>query len=270
MNKNICLVRTMGTVPDMDIENRILNNVVVATEQLASDGMIILAAGIDLSDFLLNPTVTAKHGWSNDGKSTSIAAALNIGVKNRELISAVQFADTMLGRDYAYLYGLNPKKEVYMRGWSIEGPIVTSEDWDFARAKQYLGKDWNETTAALIGRWATVIHVATKMLMKTFSAVEVGADRAALTRAYGDGVKTAGEIISRVDLDTAARQIKDLQDQLTTLKTQSEKEFLRLELASLIEQAQALGSDGAAAAARGDTAELLSELNALNEIMKQK
>jgi len=266
--KDLQIVRAMNGVPDMDLENRILRNVVVATEQLASDGMIIIASGISLVDFLANPTVTAKHGYAMTAESTTIARALKITQANRMLVSEVQFAETDLGKEYAYLYGLNEKKEVFMRAWSIEGPVVESESWDFKRAKEYLGKDWNEEQAALISRWSTTIQAATKMVMKTFSAVEVGADRGALTRAYSDGVKVAGELVARMDLGNAEKQIADLRSQLEAMKRSMETEFLRMELAVLTKQTLALGSDGAAAAARGDTAELLQELHALRTAVK--
>lgn len=268
--KDINIIRAMNTVPDMDLENRILRNVVVATEQLASDGMIILADGIDLSRFRTNPTVTAKHGVAQTERSTSIGSALDIGVVNRMLVSGVQFADTELGREYAYLYGLNPKKEVYMRAWSLEGPVVESESWGFSQAKNYLGRDWNETQAAIIQKRSQKIDVVKRMLMKTFSACEVGADAGALTRAYSDGVNVAGEMVARMELGEAQSQITDLRSQLTDLKTSTETTFLRMELERITKDTQALGSDGAAAAARGDTAGLLDELRALTKLIKNK
>lgn len=266
---NITIIREMNAAPDMDLENRILKSVVVSSECLATDGAMILLKGLNTDMFRANPNVTAKHGSPQELTSSVIARALQLNVQGRFLVSEVQFAETELGKEYAYLYGLNEKQEVYMRGWSVDALIIASEAWTFDQAKSYLGNDWSNEMAEIVKKKQTQVNVVTRSVMKNFGAVEVGADRRALSRACAAGVKVAGEIISRIALAEAQGLIAELKAQLNTLKTQTENEFLRMELEALRKQTQALGSDGAAAAARGDTAELLNELQKLREIVKR-
>jgi len=269
MNKEITIVRAGNSVPDVDLENRILRNAVVSTDSLASDGWILLPRGIVFDKYMTNPVVLARHGYADTADPLTVAKTLNLVPSDPALTAEVQFADTERGRDYAYLYGINPKKEVYMRGWSIRGPVLEEAGWTWDEAKAHLGSRWDENMAAQLKRWNTMVYVGLKTVLQEFSCVELPADRDALTRADKDGVKTAGMLIARMDLSAAESQIADLKLQIANLKKSTEEEFLRMELASLVKQAQALGSDGAAAAARGDTAELLRELGALMGMIKR-
>jgi hypothetical protein len=253
------IVRTMADAPEMDLEQRILRRVVVATRRLASDGWIIEPMGIDLSRYVENPIVTADHDPVTGKIGEVIGRSLSLERDTLGLISATQFADTEKGREYAYLYGLNAKKEVFMRAWSIEGSILARASLSFGQAQSLLGPLWDQNMADILrAKGATAVSIADKFLMRTYAATGVGADRGALTRACGEGVRVAGELVATLDLVEIRREMNLLRKEFTTKIETFEQQLL------------ALRGDGAAAAARGDTAELLDQLRELSELAREK
>lgn len=246
--------------PDVDIERRVLRGVVVATRSLASDGFILEPMGIELADFQRDPQVRALHGPPTfSAQAPVIARALVLEPSRAELVAEVQFADTTLGREYAYLYGVNEKREVFMRAWSVNAQIIERRTLGLAEARRLLGDLFDEEMAERVTRAGAAIGHATRSRMVEFSAVLKGADRNALTRAFGGGVATAGTILAELDMQEAIERIEVLK------RTQDEAAE---RLSKLEEELLALRRDGAAAAARGDTAGILSELKRLAEAIR--
>jgi hypothetical protein len=228
---------------------------VIATRLLARDGGIVLPSGILTKFFEQNPVVLARHAQNEDSSSPVIGRSLGLLANERGMESVTQFADTELGREYAYLYGVNPMKEVFMRAWSFGWRTLAQEWWTRERAQQFLGADWDEETAAGLEQ----VWVAVQSEMHEYSAVPVGADRAALSRAFGAGVRTAGQLIVGLDLAEAQREIA----QLKFIQGETSQRFAKLEA-----QLQAQISHGAAAADPGDSAEVLAAIRELTALAR--
>ena len=247
------------TPVDVDVEKRILRNAVVATRSLATDGLLLDPAGMDVAGYLRNPVVEARHGKAETNESSVIGRSIEVIKHDTEIISTTQFADTQLARDYAYLYGVNPEGEVYMRAWSIDAPILSRRNIGVAEARRFAGDLFDEELAAAVLR-KKALSLVTRSELKSYSAVSIGADRAALTRAWRSGLDTAGEILTRMDLDQAESEIE-------VLKRYMEKQDERI--VQLEQDILALRCDGTAAAKRGDTAEILNELSELTALMNK-
>ena len=164
--------------------------------------------------------------------------------------STTQFAETDLGREYAYLYGVNEKSEVFMRAWSFGWRTLASESWSIDQARLYLGDSWDPVAAIGLDS----VWVATQSEMHEYSAVPVGADRAALSRALAGGIRAAGEIIAGLDLADAAREIAALK----TFQGETSSRIGKLEA-----QIQALVRNGAAAVDQRNSAEVLAAVRDL-------
>lgn len=249
-------VRAGGTPPDVDLEKRILRNATIATRRLADDGWIIMPEGIETEQFLKNPIVQARHGGGvRTTRSPVIGRVLALGRNADELYAQeLQFADTELGREYAYLCGVNPEREVYMRSWSVAGDILERGAIGFNAARAALGGLWDENMAALVRQRQTQVNVAQRFLMNEFSSVPKGADHGALTRASAAGIRTAGEILTAMDLSAA-------QSELAALRQEGLARDERL--AKLEREIQALRGEGASAAARRDSEAILAEVRGL-------
>ena len=241
--------------PQIDLENRILDRVVVATRRLASDGWIIPPYGLDLTRYDENRIVTADHDPETGTLGPVIARAVSIGTESLGLVATVQFADTERGREYAYLYGVNPKKETYMRSWSIDGSILQRSTLSWEQARTWLGSLWDQNMADLVrARGATSVRMADRFLVRSFAATAVGADRGALTRAANEGCRLAVELGGQIDLDEARRTVEALRADDTGKAATQE----------LLRQIKALARDVAEAAHRGDTSALLEEIRNLS------
>lgn len=262
----IGFVRLSERPPQVDLEQRILRNVVPVTAGLASDGWIIVPAGIDLDGFRANPIVTRRHLMQtgdaivSDERPVVIGRALNPRLNSGELVTDVQFPDTDLGRDYAYLYGVNPAREVYMRAWSIEGPILERGAVNFEEARKLAGEYWDEITAERVRNRQTQVNVAVRFAMLAFAAVPAGADKHALTRAYRAGVATAGDIVARMDLQDAGALLAEV----GAMMKNQEARMARLE-----QELKALRGEAASAAARGDSEAILREARALVDMARR-
>jgi hypothetical protein len=255
-------VRTWGGTPEVDVEKRTISRCVVATIGLASDGWIILPSGIDLSNYLSNPVVTARHLMSPGNEvvvqtadSMVIARCLGLTRTSDELVAdAIQFADTEQGRDFAYLYGVNPSREAYMRAWSVEGIMLNRVDVTFERAKELSGQYWDEATAARVRKSQKKVNLCGDFVMLSFAAVATGADKNALSRAARDGIKSADGLIARLDLDEAGGELASIKKMLGEKDTRIEQ---------LEHELQALRGEGASAAVRGDSEALLDAVREL-------
>jgi HAMP domain-containing protein len=255
------LVRAAGGVPEIDLEQRTVRAVVM-TRLLARDGGIVMPGGIILRHYQANSVVLAMHGSGLDRNSPVIGRSLSLAVDPAGMTSLTQFAETDLGREYAYLYGVNPKREVYMRGWSFAWRTIELDWLDHVEAKAFLGRDWDDDAYAASPYER--VWVARRSEMHEYSAVAVGADREALSRAYGDGIRAAGEMVTEIDCREIAAELADVRDELNNFQGETKRIVQELE-----QQLKALRRDGAAAAARGDTAELRERLRDLVTIARK-
>lgn len=237
---------------DADVENLILHNACFATTGVASDGWIILTEGIRLERFMGNAVVTRAH--VNDARPDQerplvIANADALRDEGGALLGDVRFAQTAW--DWAYLYGCNPDHRAFLRGWSIEGPIVAKQTVTWEQARKLSGAYWDEALTNRLRTRQRTVEVATEFELTAIAAVTLGADRNALTRAMGEGVTAAGEVLARMDLDAAGTGL----DALKTKLSETDGKIARLE-----KEIQALRGEGASAAARGDSEAVLNEV----------
>jgi len=250
---------------ECDVEQRILRSVIFASTGVASDGWIILPGGINLERFEKNPIITDRHFKAAPGQPSPepvvIGSAIDLQHGQTELAGGVRFADTALGRDYAYLCGINPDRTPHMRGWSVEGPVLESQHVDWSAARKISAQYWDEALAERLQDRTAQVHVATRFELTNVAACALGADRSALTRACSAGVAVAGELLARMDLEAAG-------DTLSILRNEMAGQQARLD--KLEEDILALRRDGAAAAARGDTADVLAELRAMRMRLTQE
>lgn len=249
------LVRMTAGQPDIDLEGRQMT-FRVTTRLLARDGGIVLPEGIVTKWYESNPVVGIRHMLADWDSPRPLVAgrALTLERDARGMSSRMQFADSELGREWGYLYGLNPEGEVYMRAVSFAWSTMARETWTIDEAREYLGEDWDEDAVPEMSRRYNEVWVAKRSEMHEYSLVEVGADREALSRALSDGVRTAGEILTRMDLGAARREIDNLKQE----GAQTGKRLAKLEA-----DLQALAGDGAEAARRGDSSALLGQVREL-------
>jgi len=239
--------------PEIDVAERTVR-AVIATRLLARDGGIILPDGIVTRFFEQNPVVQAQHGMSDELRSAVIGRSLGLKRDARGVESVTQFADTELGREYAYLYGVNEEKEIYMRGWSFGWRTLEMAFWSLKQAREFLAEDWNEDVVSGLMANLDEVWVAKRCEMTEYSAVAVGADREALSRAFGDGVRTAGELITDMDLREATRLVGELRREVDHNNARIRKAERDI---------QALRGEGASAAARGDSEAIARELRGM-------
>jgi hypothetical protein len=248
---------------EIDLERRVVRGA-IGTDGIADDGAVILLAGVDFSRYLQNPVVCARHaraGMAQDGGGDArpqvIGRCLGIAVAGGEIVAETQFADTPLGAEWGWLYGINPAREVYMRAWSMRAEIVESETWGMDRLRRHLGTRFDEgRLPSDVRRTRTALAVLRSDFLE-YSCVEIGGDRAALTRAHGDGCALAGELVLRMDL-TEARAALAAQGR--------EMDVLRERVRGIEELVR--GRDGRAAATPNDTALILDRLHSLREQMR--
>lgn len=247
------LVRVMDGTPEIDVSKRSIK-ACVATQMLARDGGIVLLNGVDLRAFKLNPVVQALHGMSDDIRSPVIGRAADVTVHGININATTLFADTELGREYAYLYGVNEKKEVFMRAWSFGWTTLDMDFVSLDEARTMLGAAWDEATVPQVCRRYGEVWVARKSEMLEYSAVPVGADRAALSRAFAQNIRTAGTLVADIDLKEAQAAIDELRKNNRDLAARCDR---------FDEDIKALRSEGSAAAARGDSAGLVEAIRAM-------
>jgi hypothetical protein len=245
---------------DADAATRTLRGVIFATTGLASDGMILIPSGMELTRFLANPVITDRHLLTYDGDGNAlpvdaevIAAAEDITAGELEISATVRFADTQAGREFASLYGCNEERRAWMRAWSVEVPILEMRRVSWEEAKRLAGPYWDESLAARLSRLPAV-GVGLRSELKSVAVVPVGADRGALTRAAREGNLSAGLCLARLETAQASNELDALKMELVSQRARLDK---------LEDDLLALRSDGAAAAARGDTAGILNELRAM-------
>lgn len=267
MNDFLSIVTAANRPVKSDAEKGILYDAVFATTGLASDGWIVLPSGISLSRYAGNAIVTCQHIARSKPEADAsrkpivIANAINLRRGEMELLADVQFAKTDEGREWGYLYGVNPDNQAFMRAWSVEGDVLSRAQVDWPKARTLAGNHWDDNLAAKLQKTQRRVDVATGFELSLVAAVSLGADRGALTRAAADGIRLADELVARMDLRAAG-------DELAAMKEKLSETDVRI--ARLEEDIQALRSDGASAAARGNSEAILSEVRDLRRIVHGK
>lgn len=250
------LVRAMAGDPEIDLAKRTVRSV-ITTKLLARDGGIVLPEGINVRFYEQNPIVAIRHCMPGHDTPRPLVVGRSLGLARNDvgMASITQFADSELGREWGYLYGLNEAREVYMRAYSFGWAAQETTWWTLSEARNHLGALWDEEAVTATVRQQGEVWVCKRSEMHEYSVVEVGADRAALSRALRvDGIRVAGEILMHMDLNEAMRMASEAK----TFQGEMSAKLARLE-----QDIQALRRDGAAAAARGDSAEVLSEIRSL-------
>ena len=255
MKSPVRLVRAMSDKVEVDVKNRILKRAVFVTRFIASDGGIVIPGGINVKPYTENPVVLSMHGHGET--FPVVGRSLGLKVNDVGMESQTQFADTAVGRELAYLYGVNDAGEVYARGWSFGWDNVAVETWTLDRALATVPEQDPDTIPAWVRRMNEV-WVAIRSVMNEYSAVPLGADRKALSRAWAGNVALAGRMIASLDLE-------DAQNELAALRARMESQGATIE--RLEKDIQALRRDGAAAAARGDSAEVLDRVRRLSALV---
>lgn len=251
-------IRLMDRTPNIDVEARTIEAQIM-TRNVASDGGIILPDGINIKWYEENPVVLARHSDAETPRPTGIGRSLGLSVNARGMTAITKFADTELAREWAYLYGVNPEKEVYMRAWSFGWRTLEVDFWDLEQAKRWVGSEWDDDLIMPWVREFNEVWVATRSLMNEYSPVEIGADRTALSRAHKKNIPLAGRLMARIDLSGAAEELREAKQQI---------EMYEPRIAKLERDLLALQSDGAAAALRGDTAELIESIRDMRKELK--
>lgn len=253
------VVRMSAGDPTIDVAKRTIECTPM-TRCLASDGGIIIPDGIVTRVFEANPVVLAMHAMSAgmSAKPPVVGRCLAFSTNKRGMVATTQFADTELGREYAYLYGVNEKKEVYMRAWSFGWTTTQMDFVSVDEARALLGTDWDEETVPPVVRKYGEVWIARKSVMNEYSPVPIGSDKKALSRAAGEGIRTAWELIAGIDL-------KEAQAAIDELRNETNQKFEKLERDML-----ALRRDGAAAAARGDTAAFTNAIRIMAGSFKEQ
>lgn len=247
--------------PNIDHEKRTIRHVIL-TDTLADDGGIMLPEGMSVDRFSKNGSVLARHGLPGQAasfRSPVIGRNVSLRFLPHEVEAVTQFADTELGREYAYLYGINDKKEVYVRAWSARADIHERVVMQVERARNILGVAIDMSLLPAAVKKSNSVWVGLRSELTEYSAVPFGADKNALSRAMKDGVSVAGEIILQMDFEEMKESMELLRQENKANKDKLEK-FERDMLA--------LSREGAAAAERGDTAIILREIQECVRLMK--
>jgi hypothetical protein len=248
---------------ERDIEKRILRNVRFVTRSIAQDGGVVLPAGLRTDIFEAAGEVLARHGIAaGDVRPPNIGRAIAIRTNERYAEIDVQFADTQLGREYAYLYGVNADGEngagiPYARGWSFGWNDIETSSWGLAQAKRELGEDYDEELLPDAVLKKRSVWVVKRGLLKEVSATPKRADLRSLTRAWEQhSIREAAHLVHAIQMDEAVATIAELT---------REREMDRTRIAALERDVAALRGKASPPAALGDGGELLRELTALRE-----
>ena len=81
-------------------EANMIIDMVGTTSDVDRVGDIVIASGVDYSDYMHNPIVLPNHDYSSE----AIGKTLSITPKNESLVFKIQFASTTMGREWFYLY----------------------------------------------------------------------------------------------------------------------------------------------------------------------
>jgi len=252
------LIRAMEEGVEVDVEKRVLSRAQFMTRKLATDGGIVVPSGVNTRFFEQNPVVLMMHGFTD--QFPVVGRSLGLSATELGMESVTQFADTERGREMAYLYGVNAERQVYARGWSFGWDNVDLEWWSLDHAREWLGDDFDPETVPRHVQINQEVWVARRCIMNEYSAVALGADRDALSRAFSKAnIRLAGELVSDMDLSAATGEVAELRKTVSADRARLDK---------LEKDIQALRGDGASAAARGDSEAVLRELEAIRASLR--
>lgn len=258
MNLEMAIRQIRNPEPEIDLAARTIRHAII-TRTVATDGGVILPLGVDTQQFEKNPIVNARHAKAETPHSPTIARCEALGASELEMVALTRFAETQLGEEYAHLYGINPSRTVYMRAWSVTAPLYDVSTMSFEQVRRLLDPGFDPEMLPAELRKAGRVWVARRSILQEYSAVHLGADKGALSRAMDDGVRLAGEILSDLDLAEAQRD-------LTVLRERQSEHGKRLD--RIEKEIQALRRDGADAARRGDSSAILREIKSIRAGMK--
>jgi len=75
-----------------------------SSEDFDRIGDRVIMSGVQLANFKKNPVILANHSYGIDEKPTCIGKAIDVSVQGTQLIFKIQFADTVNGQEWYYLY----------------------------------------------------------------------------------------------------------------------------------------------------------------------
>lgn len=240
---------------NVDVAQRILYGVRFMTRQVADDGLVIVPDGMRTDVWERDPRVLARHGnaCSMDPANIGRGIAIRSTVADKE--ADVQFADTELGRDYAYLYGVNADRQVYARGWSFGWRDAEVQAWSVSKAREWMGDEWDEDLVPAQVLRELQVPVITRSVLTEISVTPNPSDLNALTRAARDhGIREAGRLAQAMRLDQA-------ETMLDALRT--ERELDRGRIARLERELAALRGEAPSPAALGYGEGIVQALEAL-------
>jgi hypothetical protein len=247
---------------DCDVEKRILRGIVFVTRAIASDGGVVLPSGLRTDVFQAGGEVLARHALSTEARALTIGRPLALRMTDRFGEMEAQFADTELGREYAYIYGCNAEKLPYARGWSFGWDDIETAVWGLAEARRELGEDYDPDLVPQDTLKKRSVWVVKRGLLKEVSATPRRADVRALTRAWETGgIREAARLAHELQLDEAMETIAALRNQ---------RELDQQRIAELSRDVAALRGAASPSAALGDDGGIVRELAALRDLIKSK
>jgi len=254
------------SIPDRpvqaDLEKRILRGVVFVTRGIASDGGVVLPLGLRTDIFEKGGEILARHGMATpDPRPLNIGRPVGLEMSEREGVVEIEFADSELGREYAYIYGVNDTRTAYARGWSFGWDPVETTTWGLAQAQRELGADYDpdlvpDSVVRKRSVWVTV-----RGLLREVSATPRRADAKALTRAWEEGgIREAARLAHGLQMAEAG-------DLIATLR--EERDTDRRRIVALERDVAALRGAATPPAALGDGGDVVRELEALLAVVRK-
>jgi hypothetical protein len=242
---------------DCDMEKRILRRVCFVTRAIAQDGGVVLPLGLRTDVFEAGGEILARHGMSTEARPQNIGRPLTVNLTERFGEVSVQFADTELARDYAYLYGLNDQRIPFARGWSFSWNDIETTTWGLAEAKRELGPDYDPDLLPDVVVKKRSVWVVKRGLLKEVSATPRRSDLKALTRAWHEhNIREAASLAHAIQMDEATSTIAELK---------RERQLDQARIAVLERDVAALRGAASPPAALGDGGDLVAELAALRD-----
>lgn len=163
---------------DIDTKARELS-MLASTKAVDSYGTIILPtafqAGMDT--YMRNPIILKNH----DRRGDVVAKTLSWSIKDLGLEKRVKFAPTRAAEDLFLLYS-----EGYMRSWSVGGGVPFKAMVNALSPEEVLAALPDYARQALKDRTAHTVY--TEFVLRETSAVTIGANPGALTKAAEDGL----------------------------------------------------------------------------------
>lgn len=247
---------------DADLQTRTLRGVVFVTRGIAADGGVVLPMGLRTDIFEAGGgEVLARHGMATqEVRSPNIGRTVAMQMGERAGVAEIQFADTELGREYAYIYGVNEDKQPYARGWSFGWDPAETTTWGLAQAQRELGPDYDADLVPDSVLRKRSVWVTVRGVLREITATPRRADARALTRAWEKGgIREAARLAHDMQLREAGELVE---------KLKQEREIDRRRIAALERDVAALRGAASPSAALGDDGDVVQELEALLAVVR--